>query len=242
MLHGTLLVKWLRSLKKQQTVFVLYIFSLLLSGSSLLAQTNETEINPMSFTIGFGETLTLPFQDSEHFSWYIKEIEMSEVLHQGAGIALNDFIFELPGKYIVVLQETTSQTDEKSHGCNHSNVPSEIVVTVRPYRLEFFFEEISYSRELHGGIDMGGTIMNVPVKIESYMNQEIEIGGFYMKSAGVSTTLEGKMKNQSNSLLPGLYSLTYELDGTAEKNTYIMFDFFNNQEMLGTYYVPQLLN
>jgi hypothetical protein len=245
MQHKTLLSAWNKTRTAFCSIFFQFIFTLLFSGSILFAQSTGTNLEPARFTIGFGETLKFPLQDSVHFShtaWNIRELHESDILVQGVGIHLNDYVFDHPGQYLIVLQETNMHADEKSQGCNHSNVPSEIVVTVRPYRVVFFFEGISYSNVLRGGIDIDGTMLNVPVKIESYLNQEVDVSNFYIKSAGVGTTIEGKIINESNTLFPGTHSLSYGLNGTAEKNTYIMFDFFNEKEMLGTYYFPQILN
>jgi len=245
MLHKTFLSAWKRIRTEFYSIFFQFLLTLLLSGSVLFAQSNETNIEPVRFTIGFGETLKFPLQDSAHFShtaWKIRELQNSDIWVQGVGLHLNDYVFEQPGQYVIVLQETNMHADETSHGCNHSNLPSEIVVIVRPYRMVFSFEGISYSNVLRGGIDLDGTMLNVPVKIESYLNQEVDISNFYIKSAGVGTTLEGKIVNESNILFPGTHSLSYKLKGTAVKNTYIMFDFFDKEEMLDTYYLPQILN
>lgn len=245
MLRKIFLITWKRTRQEFHSIFfpvtLIFIFSL----SNLLAQSNGIKSDAVRYTIGFGETLQLSFQDSTHFkhiSWSISEVQKTGVLHQGLGADLNEYMFSEPGQYVIFLKEADVQENENSQTCNHSNIPSEILVTVHPYRLAFYFDEISFSTDLRGGVDTKGVRLNVPVKIESYMNQEVDISKFKVKSAGVGTTIQGEVVNEFITVLPGTYSVSFELKGSCQKNTYIMFDFFNDDEMLSTYYLPQILN
>ena len=53
------------------------------------------------------------------------------------------------------------------------------------------------------------------------------ISGFKFQTAGINTTLEGAIPNEQISLNPGTNLISYQLQGSATKNTYIMFDFFD---------------
>ena len=62
-----------------------------------------------------------------------------------------------------------------------------------------------------------------------------------MVTAGIGTTIVGKLINNSYVLFPGSNKLTYKISGSATKDTYIMFDFFDINNQVQSYYYPTKL-
>ena len=62
-----------------------------------------------------------------------------------------------------------------------------------------------------------------------------------MISAGIGTTITGELLADSITLKPGINKLVYRLRGNATKDTYIMFDFFDVNEQVQSYYYPTKL-
>jgi hypothetical protein len=58
----------------------------------------------------------------------------------------------------------------------------------------------------------------------------------------VGATITGSLVNGSTALAPGDYLFNYALKGTAQKDTYIMFDFFFADQTSRTYYFPIQIN
>ncbi|MEN9399658.1 MAG: hypothetical protein RL632_759 [Bacteroidota bacterium] len=222
---------------KMITVFMLL-------ASNIFAQENASEEAPLECVISFNESLNLPFLNNAHFqnvSWTIAGIDAVNFSVEGNGAALKDITFALPGSYIIGMKELAAVNDGHSDGCNHPHFPQEIHLTVLPYRVTFNFDAVTFSNPIYGIKELQGTLMTVPVHLESYNNKPADVSAFHVVSAGVGTTITGTLSNGSAELAPGDYLFSYALKGVAQKDSYIMFDFYTNGQTQ-SYYYPTKIN
>jgi hypothetical protein len=226
-----------------------FIFNLIISNvfcsTSVFAQEIAAEETPLKSVISFDETLDLSIFNTPHFqnvTWTIVGIDDINYSKKGKGAELKSIKFNKPGQYVIGLKEVSSQSDVHVQGCNHSNFPQEIHLTVLPYRVTFNFDGVVFSKPINGGKELESILLTVPAKVECYNKSSVDVTSFYTVSAGVGATITGKIINGIDALAAGEYMFTYALKGSAQKNTYIMFDFFNGEKMLSTYYLPYILN
>jgi len=221
----------------------------MLFASTLSAQENASEDAPLECVISFNESVNLPFINNDHFqnvSWTIVGIDAVEFSEEGNGAALKDITFAIPGEYIIGIKETAALNDGHSDGCNHPHFPQEIHLTVLPHRVTFNFDAVSFSNPIYGNKELQGTLMTVPVHVESYNNKSVDVSAFHLVSAGVGTTITGTLANGSagwvqDAIAPGDHLFSYALKGVAQKDSYIMFDFYTNGQT-HSYYYPTKIN
>lgn len=221
------------------------IISIVICSASIFAQGITDEQPSLESVISFDETLDLSIFNSQHFqdvTWTIVGIEDDKFIKEGNGAELKYITFNKPGQYLIGITESRLQSDTHSEGCHHPHFPHEIHLTVLPYRVTFNFDKIEFSEPINGGKELQGTLMRVPAKVECYNNGSVDVTSFSTVSAGVGTTITGELINGIDALAAGEYIFTYALKGSAQKNSYIMFDFFNGEKMLSTYYLPYTLN
>ena len=217
----------------------------MLMASNIFAQENTSEDTPLECVISFNETVNLSFINTPHFqhvSWTISGVDAVDFSQEGVGAALKNITFDLPGEYIIGIKELAIVNDSHSDACNHPHFPKEIHLTVLPYRVTFNFDAVTFSNLINGGKELQGTLLTVPVKVESYINKPVDVSSFYLVSAGVGTTISGTLANGSTALAPGEYLFNYALKGTAQKDSYIMFDFFMTNGQTLSYYYPTKIN
>jgi hypothetical protein len=212
--------------------------------STVFAQDSSNK-ETVECVISFRESINLSFLNSSHFenvSWTIVGMDDVEFSKRGTGTALKNISFDLPGEYTIGINELTIARDAQSEGCNHAHFPREIHLTVLPYSVSFNFDKITFSNAIRGNKELQGTLLTVPVKVESYANKPVDVSSFHLVSAGVGATITGSLVNGSTSLAPGDYLFNYALKGTAQKDSYIMFDFFFAGQTSQTYYFPYKIN
>jgi hypothetical protein len=220
------------------------IVAFMLLASNTFAQKNASEEAPLECVISFNESVNLPFINTAHFenvSWTIAGIDVKGFSKEGNGAALNTINFELPGKYVIGIKELAVVNDGHSDGCNHPHFPQEIHLTVLPYRVVYNFDAVTFSSPILGNKELQGTLMTVPVNVESYNNKPVDVSAFNVVSAGVGAIVTGSLTNGSTALAPGNYMFNYALKGSAQKDTYIMFDFYTNGQTQ-SYYYPTKIN
>jgi hypothetical protein len=229
---------------KKSSYFIIIFLIATFFASTVYAQDSSNK-ESVECVISFKESINLSFLNSSHFenvSWTIVGIDDVDFSKKGTGKTLKEITFDRPGKYIVGINELTVASDTHSEGCNHANFPHEIHLTVLPYSVSFNFDGITFSNAIYGNQELQGTLLTVPVKVESYANTPVDVSSFHLVSAGVGTTITGLLVNESTALAPGDYLFNYALKGTAQKDTYIMFDFFYASQTSRTYYFPTKIN
>lgn len=207
-------------MKNNYSNFLLILFSCFSFVS--YAQGNLLQDDGQKTIVSYGKTLSdLGDEISTQVTWSITDIDRNEVIASGSGDALTKYVFEKPGMYQVDINENLIH-DQNS--CNHKHFPEKMLVEVSPLKMDFDFKSVKLSRNIIGGQSVNGTILSVDVRFSSYDNSD----SFYTQgfnTAGVRTSVVGKLKNGQKRLQNGINTLEFNLEGQATKNTYIMFDF-----------------
>jgi hypothetical protein len=205
---------------------------------------SENKSTETSYHISFGETLPENLLKREFIDqtiWTITNSADSILFKAVNGNTLSSIKFDLPGEYHLSMHFDESIHTSHSGECFHPSIPETIKLVVSPHRIVFDFENLSISTDIVGGKDMIGATLVVPVIYSSYSGNTIELPSLKMMSAGVNTTIQGVLKDEKTTLSPGLNQLTYSLKGSASKNTYIMFDFYDLKGSIQSYSFPTLI-
>lgn len=208
-------------MKNTYSNFLLIFFSCFSFASyaqgDLLLNTDEQKI-----ILSYGKSLhDLGDEISAQVMWIITDMDKNEVIASGSGDDLAKYVFKKPGMYQVDINENIIHD---SNSCNHKHFPEKMLVEVSPLKMDFDFKSVKLSRNIIGGQSVNGTILSVDVRFSSYDNSD----SFYTQgfnTAGVRTSVVGKLKNGQKRLQNGINTLEFNLEGQATKNTYIMFDF-----------------
>jgi len=148
-----------------------------------------------------------------------------------------DFYFTIPGIYLIELK--SDHVGNTSHEeCQHSEHYKIEKIEVLPYRFRFDFENISFSNAIIGNVEMVNKTLSLPLEVETYSGNSLNVEGLKFTTAGVNTTLEGTLRTEHTILSPGVHLVSYQLKGMVAKDTYIMFDFSDLNGQIQTYYYP----
>lgn len=205
------------------------ILTLFLSVSSVLAQHNENTNNKReeSVTLSYG----LPFSYSldTYTGWDIKN-DAGDVLSSGSG-NINE-VFSKPGNYSVSIHEKHNHDSKSS--CDHDQYPSKISVKVSPLKMVFDFSSIQFSKKIEGGQPAEGIMVTVNAVYSSYNNTSADYHhGF--TTAGVGTSLSGRLNKDKVSLKNGVNKLEFSLEGSTTKGNNIMIEFKDINDQVQPY-------
>ena len=189
--------------------------------------------------ISFSEKLNsniISISDIEEYSWDISNNDSYKI--NGIGKQILDVKFEQPGEYDIVLSHT-EKTNTKA--CNHGSESILYRLKVLDSKYEFLFDEITLSKSIMGDVESKGLILTVPVIYSCYYDKPVDRQGLKMISSGVNTTIIGEVINKDTPLQVGKNLISFNLSGKATANTYIMFDFYNQDNLIQTYYLPNVI-
>ena len=206
-----------------------------------LTQNNNlsTDDQVNNILISFGEKLNsniIPISDIEEYSWKITNGDSFNI--HGIGKQIFDVLFEIPGEYNVELNHT-EKTNTKA--CQHNNEKIAFRLKVLEEKYELLFEELTLSNTLVGNVESKGIILSIPIIYSSYTNKAGQLEGLNMISSGVNTSIIGEVVGKDTPLQVGKNLISFSLSGKATPNTYIMFDFHNQDNLIQTYYLPNVI-
>ena len=181
----------------------------------------KPENQPLQVTLAYGDHLTLEGPLENISSWTI--LHSGQTVGQGIGNSLLNFVFAQPGEYSVQIQDNHVHN---AQSCDHSNLPSEILVTVTGKKMVFDFTQVTFSAPISNG-NLNGIVLSVPVIVDSYDGSPILFQQGTVYTAGVGTNLTAIPVQNVMSLNPGTVVLNYTLSGSVSRPTYIMFDFID---------------
>ena len=216
------------------------------------AQGNQLSNNSIPNVVSISETLSFDSADkydeittlfygqslrdmvsglSEQSSWIISSLKENKVAATGMGNSLASYVFDTPGAYLIDINENLIH---EPNSCEHSHFPEKIFVNVSPLKMEFDFSSVKLSRTIIGGQDTKGTSLVVNVNYSSY-DKNTAVYDKNFSTAGIETSIIGKLKSGKINLQEGMNTLEFELNGQASKNTYIMIDFIDINGVLQSY-------
>ena len=186
-------------------------------------------------TISFGGKINLG--KIEHpVVWTVLSVDSNnQVVLNGQEI--NNYVFETPGTYKITSRENKSISENE---CNHASFPESFIIKVSPTQMVFDFSTLIFNKALEGGVNVDNTTLSLNVNLKTFTNEPVVFSEGIIQSAGIGTTIKGQLLN-AVILKPGNNKVNYKLSGAASKDTYIMFDFFDVNEQVQTYYYPTKL-
>jgi hypothetical protein len=219
-------------------VFILLITSIVQGQelSTLSSENNSRTLNQNPYkTISFGGKINLG--KMEHpIAWTVSSFDSNnEVLLNGEEI--NNYVFETPGTYKITSRENKSISENE---CNHASFPESFIIKVSPTQMVFDFSTLIFNKALEGGVNVDNTTLSLNVNLKTFTNEPVPFSEGKIQSAGIGTTIKGQLLN-AVILKPGNNKVNYKLSGAASKDTYIMFDFFDVNEQVQSYYYPTKL-
>ncbi len=228
--HSKILIKKIR--------FLFFVFIFLITpniiGQELSKNSLNKELNVLNENlykvISFGEKINFgKIENSIVWTIYNNDSNIKSLIY---GNEINNYTFETPGTYKITFNESKTIIDDE---CNHDSFPEVLLIKVSPYKMDFDFSTIQYSKKLEPGTNLENCLLTIDVHLKSFANDKVTFPNGKFVSAGIGTTINGKLLNEVV-LKPGTNNLTYKISGSATKHTHIMFDFFDINNQVQSYY------
>mgnify|MGYP000865899785 CR=1 FL=1 len=197
---------------------------------------SRVDDHPMEVTLAFGDRLTLEGPLDNILNWTI--IFSGQAVGQGTGSSLLNFVFSQPGVYTVQIEDNHTHNPLE---CDHGTLPTEILVTVSGRKMVFDFAHVSFSAPINNG-NVSGTVLSVPVTIDTYDGTPLLFEQNTIKTAGVGSSIVAIPSQNSISLNPGMHILTYTLSGAVNRPTFVMFDFVDVNGKVQSYGLQQQIH
>lgn len=224
---------------KRFLIITLFIFSLTLANSkSLDVNSNDFSAENDTIIMFFGENLTpekLSVGNINDFSW---TLTTNNTVLTGSGDELYNTPLQTPGFYTLDLKPTINQDHSHNDECNHTLTPRKIEINTLPYKIDFQFSKSKFSKPIKADVETEGTTFNIPISISLYELNSINLDKIKLVSSGVNTTIIGELIDLEKNYTSGKNNLTFNLKGKATADTYIMFDVYNAEKLISTYYYP----
>lgn len=154
------------------------------------------------------------------------------------GNQINDYSFQQAGEYEVRFLETRKHSDE----CYHPAFAERMVVKVNPVKMSFDFSKIQFSERIQRGRNYDDLLITVPVTISNKDNAITKLAAPGLLIAGIGVSMKAEPVTESIEIKNGIQLLKYKVSGMVNAETYLMFDFFDFNEQVHTFNLPQIIN
>ncbi|TXI67796.1 MAG: hypothetical protein E6Q46_02405 [Flavobacterium sp.] len=154
------------------------------------------------------------------------------------GNEINNFNFKEPGVYTIFF------SDVKKFGpndCVHPKFKDKMLINVTPTEMVFQFSKIQFSDKIRVGKNCDDILMTLPVTINS-LSEGGKVKLLKVNVTGNDVNLIAMPLQEEIIVKNGTYNLSYKLSGTVNKETYLMFDFVDNNNETQTYYQLEIVN
>lgn len=213
--------------------FVCFFFFTLFATNISTAQKKESfEIHQFYKIISFDEKIDFGFIDAS-IKWII-ENNQDHTSTEVSGNDINDYIFQNPGEYEINFQEI----ERHDEACHHPMFPEKFLIKVASEKLSFDFSKISFSKQLQKGSNID-VIITVPAKVLTKDNRDIKLPVPKVLVSGIGISLNVLPMKNEIILDNNIQLLKYKLSGNIDKETYLMFDFYDFNNQVQTYNLPQ---
>ncbi len=216
---------YINKIKKKSGYLLLTV--MLINGCLTFAQNTfqKEKIEEYTVSISYDTPFSYPLKSTT--SWELKD-SGDKLIKKGTG-SLENEIFAVPGNYMLQLHEV-----HNPDSCEHDHIPERLKINVSAMKMVFDFSSVKLSRNITGNQPADGIILSVNVVYSSYDNSTtVYKHGF--TTAGVGTSVTGKLKNGEITLKQGLNTLEFVLKGQATKGNYIMIDFVDTNSDVQSY-------
>lgn len=199
---------------------------------------NVTEVENDTVVMFFGDSLTaekLSIGNINDFSWTLTN---DNTFISGNGDELYNLPLQTPGLYTLDLKPGINLDHSHNEECNHTVTARKIEINTLPYSIDFQFTKSKFSKTIKADVETEGTTFNIPISISLYEIKTVSFDKIKLVSSGVNTTIIGELVDLEKNYSSGKNNLTFNLKGKASANTYIMFDIYNGEKLISTYYYP----
>jgi hypothetical protein len=225
--------KYICSSIKIQVTCLLF-FSLFFSYKSAAQNKINDEIKQYYTVISFGEKFDFGSIDAST-SWTITNSE-NNINTTLRGNEINTYVFQEPGEYEINFQEN-KKDDEDSHPM----FAEKFRIKVEPVRLSFDFSKIQFSEKIERGRNYSDLIISVPVNITTKDNSVTKLPAPGMSVSGVGVAFTVIPVENEIILNNKIQLLKYKVSGMVDKETYLMFDFYDFNNQVQTYNLSQII-
>ena len=197
---------------------------------------NRTDGNQFYKIISFGEKIDFGNIDAS-VRWTITNSKegISTIL---MGNQINKYSFQEPGEYEVHFSETKKHDEE----CNHAAFTEKMIIKVNPVGLSFDFSKIQFSEKIQRGRNYDDLIIIIPASITTKDNSTVKLAAPGLSIAGIGVSLTAIPLNGEIEAKNGIQLLKYKVSGMVNKETYLMFDFYDFNNQVQTYNLSQIIN
>jgi hypothetical protein len=186
--------------------------------------------------ISFGEKIDFGnFEDTA--DWTVGNEEENIIKHL-KGNEINDFVFVKPGIYEIRFTENKKHIENE---CNHPLFNEKTIIKVSALKMTFDFSTIKFSESIVGEKQLNNIEASVDFYFESYNNEYLNFKNPKLIVVGIGSNIIGNASYKEITLTTGKNKITYQLNGKAAKESYIMFDFYDINNQIQSYYYPNKL-
>lgn len=185
--------------------------------------------------ISFGEKIDFGHID-QTVIWTLANAEKN-LYSTLRGNEINAYAFQEPGVYDITFQESKKHDD----ACMHESFPDRFRVKVEPVKIAFDFSKITFSEPIVRGRNYSDLIITVPAKISSREKSAVKLPMPGISIAGIGVALTGAAAEKE--IMAGNITklMRYKLSGIVNQETYLMFDFYDFNNQVQTYNLPQVI-
>lgn len=187
---------------------------------------SKVNADTIESNISFGQSLSEGSRiitSEDHTEWVIQY--EGDILKQGLGRTVLEYIFEKPGLYKVKLYTPEKRT---MGGCNHGDIDHTVLLTVSNVVIDYQFDSDYWQEILRRTKTFENVEIMLPLRIRYYDDKSPnEITGLAISVAGVNCTLRGRQLS-SIRLPGGLHDVAFLLQGSVGSNVYVMVDFHDH--------------
>ncbi|WP_264538186.1 hypothetical protein [Flavobacterium sp. N1736] len=193
------------------------------------------EIKQFYTVISYGEKVDFGNMDTS-IMWTITNSQ-NNINTTLQGNEINKYVFQEPGEYDINFQENKKHDDD----CNHAMFPERFRIKVAPVKLVFDFSKIQFSEKIEKGRNYSDLIITVPATITTKDNSITKLPAPGMSVSGIGVAFTAVPLEKEIILNNKIQLLKYKLSGIVDKETYLMFDFYDFNNQVQTYNLSQII-
>lgn len=221
------------NLKKQSGS--LLIFILLVSFKSGAQNKPIDKKHQFYKIISFDEKID--FGQIDHSTTWIITNSINKNSTTLQGNEINNYVFREPGEYQINFQEDKNHVEQ----CHHPIFEAQFLVKAEPIKILFDFSKITFSEKIEKGKNYSDLIVSVPVKISTKDNSIKKRSAPGLSIAGIGVLLKAQPVQNEIILSDSIQLLKYKISGRIDKETYLMFDFYDFNNEAQTFNLLQII-
>lgn len=217
--------------KNSSLVFYKAMFAtLIMSCTFIFAQNHEnTSVTRTEETVTTAYNVPFTYSFDPSTDWEIKNSN-GELVSSGSGNLTQ--VFNKPGNYF--LNITEKHKHDSNTSCEHAQYPSKVTIKVSSAKMVFDFSTIHFSKKIENSQSVKDIVLKIDATYQSFDNPTA-VYHYGFTTAGVGTSLKGKLKGGKVLLKNGINTLEFLLEGNFTKDNNIMIDFKDINEQVQSY-------